>query len=137
VLASPNTTPAAHAAGTTAAAAAATIGPRKQLGRYPTPQHGDRVLLAQRVDGRVRVTDRPIARGQRSYVVARWVQSLAELTELLLHDAEVAERDRDLARPPRRHRIARATAGRRAAEPAWALVPVRSTTAFGCPCNRW
>ena len=52
------------------AAAAATIGPRKQLGRYPTPQHGDRVLLAQRVDGHVRVTDRPIARGQRSYVVA-------------------------------------------------------------------
>ncbi|MGI8622989.1 MAG: hypothetical protein ACR2NB_05770 [Solirubrobacteraceae bacterium] len=79
--ASPNNTPAAHAAGTTAAAASAAVGPRKQLGRYPTP-HGDRVLLAQRVDGHVRVTDRPTARNQRSYVVARWVRSLAELQAL-------------------------------------------------------
>lgn len=76
---SSNNTPTATAASSTAAAV--TVGPRKQLGRYLTP-HGDRVLLAQRVDGRVRVTDRPIMRGGRSYVVARWVQSLAELHAL-------------------------------------------------------
>jgi len=91
VPASPNSTPAAHAAGATAAAATATIGPRKQLGRYPTP-HGERVLLAQRVDGHVRVTDRPIARGGRSYVVTRWVQSLAELQALTTDYLSEAQR---------------------------------------------
>ncbi|MGI8622316.1 MAG: hypothetical protein ACR2NB_02245 [Solirubrobacteraceae bacterium] len=92
--ASPNSTPAAHAAGTTAAAASAAVGPRKQLGRYLTPR-GERVLLAQRVDGHVRVTDRPIARGGRSYVVARWVQSLAELQALTADYLAEAQRHGD------------------------------------------
>ncbi len=57
-------------------------GQRRELGRYPTSR-GERVLYAQRVRGRVRVTDRPAADGGRSYLVAAWVQNLAELDALL------------------------------------------------------
>ena len=77
--ASPTTRTATRTAGTPATAGS--VGELKQLGRYPTPR-GERVLLAQRVDGRVRVTDRPLRRGGRAYLVAGWVQSLDELHAL-------------------------------------------------------
>ena len=42
----------------TARQAAPTVGARTELGRYPTAE-GERIVYGQRVDGVVRVTDRP------------------------------------------------------------------------------
>lgn len=67
---------------TAKAAPAGATGERRELGRYPTP-HGERILYAQRVCGRVRVTDRPASPGGRSYLITRQVSSLAELDALL------------------------------------------------------
>jgi hypothetical protein len=46
------------------------VGKRTELARYRTPA-GERVLYGQRVDGVVRVTDRPAQPGGRSYLVER------------------------------------------------------------------
>lgn len=70
-------------------------GERRELGRYRTP-HGERVIYAQRVCGRVRVTDRPAAaKGGRSYLIAPWVQTLAELDALLTDYLDQAARHGD------------------------------------------
>ena len=47
-----------------------TVGQRTELARY-TVAGGERVLYGQRVDGVVRVTDRPAQPGGRSYLVER------------------------------------------------------------------
>jgi hypothetical protein len=48
-------------------------GARVELGRYATPQ-GERILYGQRVDGVVRVTDRPASGHGRSYLVERGLE---------------------------------------------------------------
>lgn len=79
----------------TTASATRPPGQRHELGRYPTPR-GERVIYAQRVHGRVRVTDRPATpRPGRSYLIAGWVQSLAELDALLLDYLDQAARHGD------------------------------------------
>lgn len=44
------------------------VGPRTELGRYRISA-GERVLYGQRINGRVRLTDRPAGGGGRSYLV--------------------------------------------------------------------
>ena len=62
-----------------------TVGKRKELARYTTPA-GERVLYGQRIDGVVRVTDRPAGAASetdRAYVVERGLTSQAELDALV------------------------------------------------------
>jgi hypothetical protein len=82
-----------HTPQTTTAAPTGTAGERHQLARYPTP-HGERTIYAQRVHGRVRVTDRPTTTG-RSYLITRHVASLAELNALLADYLDQASRHGD------------------------------------------
>ena len=49
---------------------ATAVGQRVELARYTIPG-GERVLYGQRVDGVVRVTDRPAQPGGRAYLVER------------------------------------------------------------------
>ena len=53
-----------------------------ELGRYTTDE-GERLLVGQRVDGIVQITDRPLARGGRSYLVEAGIDSMEELAALL------------------------------------------------------
>ena len=62
-----------------------TVGERKELARYSTPA-SERVLYGQRIDGIVRVTDRPAGRASdtdRAYLVERGLSSRAELDALV------------------------------------------------------
>ncbi len=79
---------------TAKAAPTGATGERRELGRYPTP-HGERVIYAQRVDGRVRITDRPAGPGGRAYLITRQVSSLAELDALLTDYLDQAARHGD------------------------------------------
>jgi hypothetical protein len=58
------------------------VGARTELGRYRAPD-GERVVYGQRVDGVVRVTDRPAGPGGRSYLVERGLETSDELTALV------------------------------------------------------
>lgn len=49
------------------------IGERTELGRY-TVSSGERVLYGQRINGAVRITDRPASGAGRSYIVEREMQ---------------------------------------------------------------
>jgi hypothetical protein len=49
------------------------VGTRIELGRY-TIQSGERILYGQRVDGVVRVTDRPADGAGRSFLVERGLE---------------------------------------------------------------
>ena len=66
----------------------ATATPEKQtgrpceLGRY-TIEEGDRILVGQRVDGIVQITDRPLGRAGRSYLVEAGISSMEELAALV------------------------------------------------------
>jgi hypothetical protein len=46
------------------------VGERTELGRYRVSA-GERVIYGQRVNGCVRITDRPASHGGRSYLVER------------------------------------------------------------------
>jgi hypothetical protein len=52
---------------------APSVGQRTELARYAVSS-GERVLYGQRIDGRVRITDRPVSGGGRSYLVEREVE---------------------------------------------------------------
>jgi hypothetical protein len=58
------------------------VGKRVELARY-TISIGERVLYGQRVDGLVRVTDRPATGAGRSYLVDRGLTKKAELDALV------------------------------------------------------
>jgi hypothetical protein len=69
-----------------------TLGERRELGRY-TVAAGERILYGQRLDGIVRITDRPAAKvtkTNRAYLVESAVDSKAELDAIVadhLHEA--------------------------------------------------
>ena len=58
------------------------VGTRTELARY-TVAEGERVLYGQRVDGVVRVIDRPATPGGRAYLVERGLQTKGELDALV------------------------------------------------------
>ena len=73
------------------------VGKRTELARYRTPA-GERVLYGQRVDGIVRLTDRPegaASASQRAYLVERDLQTKPELdaviADYLSHAAKLGE----------------------------------------------
>jgi hypothetical protein len=68
----------------------AAVGERVELARYRTSA-GERIVFGQRVDGVVRVTDRPTGRG-RSFLVERGLTSKAELDALVEDYVEQSER---------------------------------------------
>lgn len=67
------------------------VGQRTELARYVTPA-GERVLYGQRVDGIVRVTDRPQAPGGRAYLVERGLETKGELDGLVTDYLAQAEK---------------------------------------------
>jgi len=69
------------------------VGRRTELARY-TVAEGERVVYGQRVDGVVRVTDRPATPGgrRRSYLVERDLQTKDELDALVRDYVAEAER---------------------------------------------
>ena len=58
------------------------VGPRTELARYTFPA-GERVIYGQRVDGVVRVVDRPAAPGGRAYLIERGIETKSELDALI------------------------------------------------------
>ena len=67
------------------------VGKRTELARY-TVAEGERVLYGQRVDGVVRVTDRPATPGGRAYLVERGLQTKDELDALVSDYVAEAQR---------------------------------------------
>jgi len=61
---------------------AAKVGERTELARYTVPDEV-RVIYGQRVDGIVRVTDRPATPGGRAYLVDRGLETKGELDALV------------------------------------------------------
>jgi hypothetical protein len=72
------TTPAAS----TARRAAPQVGPLTELARYRIPE-GERVIYGQRVNGIVRLVDRPETVGGRAYLIERGLETKSELDALL------------------------------------------------------
>ena len=58
---------------------------------------GERIIYGQRIEGVVRVTDRPAADGGRAYLIERGLESKAELDALV---ADYLEQAAQLDRPP-------------------------------------
>jgi len=54
----------------------------RQLARYELPD-GPRAVVAQRIDGRVAISDVPLSDGGRVYLIERHVHNQAELTGLV------------------------------------------------------
>lgn len=65
------------------------VGKRTELARY-TVADGERILYGQRIDGIVRVTDRPAGTRGRAYVVERGLETKGELDALILDYLEQA-----------------------------------------------
>jgi hypothetical protein len=59
------------------------VGKRTELARY-TVAAGERILYGQRIDGIVRVTDRPAGRGGRAHLVERGLETKSELDALVV-----------------------------------------------------
>ena len=57
-------------------------GTRRELARYQLPA-GTRAVVAQRIDGRVALTDVPVDHADRVYLIERHVHSQAELSGLV------------------------------------------------------
>lgn len=72
------------------------VGQRTELARY-TVSEGERILYGQRIDGIVRVIDRPAAQGGRSYLVERELETKSELDALT---ADYLQQATKLDRPP-------------------------------------
>lgn len=72
-----------------------TAGQIVELARYRIPA-GERALQAQRIDGRVAVTDVPVDHDDRVYLVERHVHSKADLDGLT---AEYTAHSQTLGRP--------------------------------------
>ncbi len=58
------------------------VGQRTELARY-TVTEGERILYGQRIDGIVRITDRPASQGGRAYLVERGLDTKSELDALI------------------------------------------------------
>jgi hypothetical protein len=65
-------------------------GQRVELARYRTTADGQRIIFAQRVDGAVRLTDKPTTPGGRSYLIESGLHSYRELTAIVADYVEVA-----------------------------------------------
>jgi hypothetical protein len=59
------------------------VGKRTELARYTLSDGTERVLYGQRIDGSVRLTDRPAAASGRAYLVERDLHTKGELDALL------------------------------------------------------
>jgi len=71
--------------------APAVVGPRIELARDQV-RSGPRILYGQRVDGIVRVTDKPAGGRGRAYLVERELETKAELDALIADYLASAER---------------------------------------------
>ena len=60
-----------------------TAGAQHELARYELPDGTTRALVAQRIDGRVAITDLPTSGHGRVYLVERHVESRAEMDALV------------------------------------------------------
>ena len=67
------------------------VGRRTELARYTVPA-GERVIYGQRVDGIVRLVDRPATPGGRSYLIERGLETKSELDALIADYRASAER---------------------------------------------
>ena len=72
------------------------VGPLTELARYTIPA-GERVIYGQRVDGVVRLVDRPAAPGGRAYLIERGLETKSELDALIADYLTSAQR---LQAPP-------------------------------------
>jgi hypothetical protein len=72
------------------------VGQRTELARY-TVAEGERILYGQRVDGIVRVTDRPAGQGGRAYLVERDLETKSKLDALI---ADYLQQAAKLDSPP-------------------------------------
>jgi hypothetical protein len=71
------------------------VGKRTELARYTLSDGTERVVYGQRIDGSVRVTDRPAAAGGRAYLVERDPHTKGELDALLAdYLKQAAQHDR-------------------------------------------
>jgi hypothetical protein len=57
-------------------------GKQRELARYQLPD-GTRAVVAQRIDGRVAISDIPVDHADRVYLIERHVHSQAELAGLV------------------------------------------------------
>jgi hypothetical protein len=67
------------------------VGPRTELARYTVPA-GGRVIYGQRIDGVVRLVDRPVTAGERAYVIDRGLETKGELDALIADYLSTAQR---------------------------------------------
>jgi hypothetical protein len=67
------------------------VGPRTELARYTVPA-AERVIYGQRVDGIVRLVDRPAAPGGRAYLIDRGLETKSELDALIADYLTSAQR---------------------------------------------
>jgi hypothetical protein len=72
------------------------VGKRSELARH-TVTDGERILYGQRIDGVVRVTDRPAGEGGRAYLVERGLDTKGELDALI---ADYLQQATKLDTPP-------------------------------------
>jgi hypothetical protein len=72
------------------------VGKRTELARYVVTE-GERILYGQRIDGIVRVTDRPAGRRGRAYLVERGLETKSELDALI---ADYLQQAAKLNTPP-------------------------------------
>ena len=77
---------------TTTLRPAARTGQRVELGRYTTAASGERIVDGQRVDGAVRLTDKPAEPRGRSYLIESGLHSYRELEAIVRDYLEVAAR---------------------------------------------
>jgi len=67
------------------------VGERVELARYQLPA-GERVLYGQRINGIVRVTDKPASGAGRSFLIERGLEKLGELNALVADYVAESER---------------------------------------------
>jgi hypothetical protein len=84
---------------TTLTQKAPTVGKRTELGRYTLPGGQTRLVLGQRVDGVVRITDVPLAPGGRAYLVERELEQDGHAALLALVADYLAEAQRHASIP--------------------------------------
>lgn len=79
-----------------------TAGERRELGRYELPTGEQRILVGQRVNGRVAVSDLPALDEGRVFLVERRIESQAALDGLVAaYIAESLERGEPAVLVPR------------------------------------
>ncbi len=79
-----------------------TAGQQRELARYELPGGEVRLLLGQRIDGRVAISDQPAGDEGRVYLVERHVESVGELDALVaVYVADSIERGEPAILVPR------------------------------------